>query len=58
MDIYETLRKKAAIHQVTPMLATHKNILYPSPINYLQTTGTDDPSIKVMGHQYRWLAGS
>ena len=45
------------------MLATSKNVLFPDH-NHLLTTGTDDPSlagarviIKVLGHQYRWLAG-
>ena len=57
------LRKKASIHQVTTMLATSKNALFPGH-NHLLVTGTDDPSlsgaraiIKVSGHQYRWLAG-
>ena len=52
-----TLRKKATIHQVTTMLATSKNVLFPGH-NHLLTTGTDDPSlagaqaiIKVLGHQ-------
>ena len=45
------------------MLATSKNVLFPGH-NHLLTTGTDHPSlagvrarIKVLGHQYRWLAG-
>ena len=45
------------------MLATSNNVLFPGQ-NQLLPTGTDDPSlacawaiIKVMGHQYRWLAG-
>ena len=45
------------------MLATSKNVLFPG-YNHLLTTSTDDPSlagtraiIKVLGHQYRWLAG-
>ena len=45
------------------MLATSKNVLFPGQNNLL-TTGTDDPSLagarvirKVLGHQYRWLAG-
>ena len=45
------------------MLATFKNVLFPGH-NHLLTTGTDDPSlagawaiIKVLDHQYRWLAG-
>ena len=54
---------KNTIHQVTAMLATSKNVLFPGH-NHLLTTGTDEPSlaaarviIKVLGHQYRWLAG-
>ena len=54
---------KATIHQVTTLLATSKNVLFPGH-NHLLTTGTDDPSltgaraiIKVSGHQYWWLAG-
>ena len=45
------------------MLATSKNVLFPGH-NHLLTTGSDGPSlagawgiIKVLGHQYRWLAG-
>ena len=47
------------------MLATSENVLFAGH-NHLLTTSTDDPSlagarvpviIKVMGHQYRWLAG-
>ena len=45
------------------MLAISKNALFPGH-NHLLTTGTGDPSlagaqaiIKVLGHQYRWLAG-
>ena len=33
--------KKAAIHKVTTMLATSKNVLFPGH-NHLLTTGTDD----------------
>ena len=57
------LHRKAIIHQVTAMLATSKNVLFPGH-NHLLTTRTDDPSlagaraiIKVSGHQYWWLAG-
>ena len=45
------------------MLATSKIVPFPGP-NHLLTTSMDDPSlagarviIKVLGHQYRWLAG-
>ena len=59
-----SLRKKATIHQVTTVLATSKNVLFLGH-NHRLTTGTDDPSllvgtralIKVLGHQYRRLAG-
>ena len=36
--------QKATIHQVTTMLATSKNVLFPGH-NHLQTTGADDPSL-------------
>ena len=58
-----TLRKKATIYQVTAMLATSKNALFPGH-NHLLTTGTDDPTLwlspkrqRVKGHPYWWLAG-
>ena len=45
------------------MLATSKNVLFPSH-DHLLTTSADDPSvagtratIKVLGHQHQWLAG-
>ena len=45
------------------MLAASKNVLFPGH-NHLLNTGTDDLSlagawaiIKVLGDQYRWLAG-
>ena len=57
------LGKKATVHQITTRLATSKNVLFPSP-NHLVITGTDGPSlagtqaiIKVLSHQYQWLAG-
>ena len=61
-----SMSKKATIHQVTTMLATSKNVLFPGH-NHLLTTGIDDPTLliiaraparvitKVKGHQYRWL---
>ena len=58
-----SLSKKATIHQVTTMLATSKNVLFPGH-NHLLTTGTDVSSlagarviIEVLSHQYWWLAG-
>ena len=58
-----TLCKKVTMHQLTTMLATSKNVLFPG-YNHLLTTGADDPSladdwviIKVSGHQHQWLAG-
>ena len=36
-----TPRKKATIHQVTTMLATSKNVLFPGR-THLLTTSTDD----------------
>ena len=38
------LGKKNTIHQVTIMLATSKNVLFPGN-NHLLTTGADDPSL-------------
>ena len=56
-------KKKATTHQVTTMLATSRDFLFPG-YNLLLTTVTDEPSlagaqaiIKVSGHQHRWLAG-
>ena len=46
------LSKKATIHQVTTMLSTSKNVLFPGH-NHLLATGAD----KVKGHQHRCLAG-
>ena len=45
-----TLRKKATIHQVTTMLATSKNILFPGH-NLLLTTGTDDLTLWLLPEQ-------
>ena len=36
--------KKATIHQVTTMLATSKNALFPGH-NHLLTIGADDPTL-------------
>ena len=62
-DMYDTLDKKATIHQLTTMLTTSKNVLFPG-YNHLLTTGADDPSLagdrvktNVSGHQHRWLTG-
>ena len=38
-----TVPKSHYIHQLTIMLATSKNVLFPGP-NHLLTTGADDPS--------------
>ena len=57
-----TAQKKPTIHEVTTMLATSKNVLFPGH-NHLLTTCTNNSSlagaqaiIKVSSHQYRWLA--
>ena len=39
-----SLRKKATIQQVTSILATSENVLFPGH-NHPLTTGTDDPSL-------------
>ena len=41
---YMSQCKKGTIHQITTMLATSKNVLFPGH-NYLLTTGADDPTI-------------
>ena len=41
-----TLSKKATTHQVTTMLATPKNVLFPGH-NHLPTTGTDDLTLRL-----------
>ena len=62
-----TYLKKNTIHQVTAMLATSKNVLFPGH-NHLLPSGTDDPTliiaqaparliILVSGHQHQWLVG-
>ena len=38
------LGKKATIHQVTAMLATSKNVLFPGH-NHLLTTSADEPTL-------------
>ena len=57
----ECITQKATIHQVTTMLSSSNNVLFPGH-NHLPTTSTDDPSltatqaiIKVSGRQYWWL---
>ena len=58
------MHKEAAIHQVTIMLATFKNILFPGhihrykwPDTLIITWTSVRVIIKVSGHQYQWLAG-
>ena len=52
-----TQRKKDTIHQLTTMLSTAKNVLFPGH-NHLLTTGAGTWVIfKLSGHQHRWLAG-
>ena len=40
----DSLGKKATVHQVTTMLSTSKNVLFPGH-NHLLTTGADDPTL-------------
>ena len=47
------LRKKATINQVTAMLATSKNVLFPG-YNHLLTTGTDDPTLWLWPERSHW----
>ena len=55
-----SLGKKATIHQVSTMLSTSRNVLFPGH-NHLLTTGASLAGtrviIKVSGHQDQWLAG-
>ena len=44
MSYCGTLGKKATIHQLTTMLATSKNALFPGH-NHLLTIGADDPTL-------------
>ena len=55
-DFPHCAKKNPTLHQVTTMLVTSRNVLFPGH-NHLPTTGTDDPSlagarviIKVLGH--------
>ena len=47
--------KKHTIHQVTVMLATSKNVIFPGH-NHLLTTGTDDPTLNISRAPAKWLA--
>ena len=54
------IAQKATIHQVTTMLATTKNVVFPSH-NHLLTTVTNDLTLwsspkRQLRHQYQWLA--
>ena len=44
---------------IITILATSKHILFPGPYHLLTTSTDGGPQaiIKVLGHQYRWLAG-
>ena len=55
--------KKGTIHQLTTMLSTSENVLFPGH-NHLLTPNAYNPSltgarviIKESSHQHRWLAG-
>ena len=57
-----TLHKKAAIHPVTTILATSKNVLFPGH-NHLLITGAANPTLlperqQVKGHHYWWLVSA
>ena len=62
LNKFHVLSKKVTIHQVTTILATSKNVLFPGH-NHLLTTSTDDLTLTitecqwVKGHQYQWLGG-
>ena len=42
--LVDSVHQKATIHQVTAMLATSKNVLFPGH-NHLLTTGSDDSTL-------------
>ena len=42
--LIKSLHQQATIYQVTTMLATSKNVLFPGH-NHLLATGADDPSL-------------
>ena len=44
--------KKVTIHQLTTMLTTSKNVLFPGP-NHLLTTGTDNPTLWLLPEYQR-----
>ena len=50
--VNQTLSKIATIHQVTTMLATSKNVLFPGH-NHLLTTSTDDPTLWLLPKRQR-----
>ena len=50
-----TLRKKATIHQVTTMLATSKNVLFPGH-KHLRITGTDHPTLRLLPERQRVIS--
>ena len=63
-----TLHKKTTIHQVSTMLATSKNVVFPGhnhhanhqywwPFTLIITLAGVWAIIKVLDHQYWWLAG-
>ena len=45
-------KKKATIHQVTTMLSTSKNVLFPGH-NHLLTTGNDDLTLSILPKRQR-----
>ena len=52
-----TLRKKVTIDQVTTILVTSKNVLFPGH-NRLLTTGTDDTTLWLSPERQYWqIAG-
>ena len=55
--IYLSLHKKVTINQVTTMLATSINVLFPGH-NYLLTTSIDDPTLWLSSKRQRVISTS
>ena len=49
-----TAKKNPIIRQVTTMLATSENILFPGH-NHQLTTSTDDPTLWLFTHKATWV---
>ena len=55
--VHEILHKRATIHQVTTMLGSSTNVIFPGH-NHRLTTGTDDPTLLIINKYPRWLTNT